>query len=99
MWGGGQVRSPKILMSDLIEDGVGADSKIGYPNWKTHFRATLAESDEARLPELISKARTAIVQRTQELSGEEGHDQEKRELWDALNSLQTLQSITRNRSR
>jgi len=85
-------------MPDL-EDEIRPVSKSGIEGWKAQFRSALAESDETKLPELICKARNVIVQRTEELSGQEDHQPEKTELREALNSLQTLQSVMRNRSR
>jgi len=86
-------------MSDPIEGKIGAISETAMASWKMHFQTALAERDETMLPELISNARRAIVQRTEELSGQQDFQQEKTELWEALNSLQTLQSLIRNRSR
>jgi len=88
-----------MLIPDLTADEIGPISKSGFDGWKTQFRTGLAEPDETKLPELISNARKAIVQRTEELSSQQDHQQEKTELWEALNSLQALQGVMRNRSR
>lgn len=81
---------------EYIVDGPGSSS--GTANWKELHLAALVESDRANLPEKIAKARSAIVQRTQELAGQEGYGTELNELWNALNSLLSLQNALRHNS-
>jgi len=70
-----------------------------WQQWKQLLQAALIEFDESKLPERIAQARSAVVKRTEELRCQQDHEQEKTELWDALNSLQTLQGMLRNRSK
>jgi len=86
-----------IIVSDLTRNEPDS-SKTNFRDWKELFHVALVELDETKLPERIATARNAIVQRTEELSGQLDHRQEKTELCDALNSLRTLQTITRKHS-
>jgi hypothetical protein len=85
------------FVSDLTKDEPDS-SKTGFQDWKDLFHAALVELDETKLLSRIATARNAIAQRTEELSSQLDHRQEKTELTDALNSLRTLQTITRKRS-
>jgi hypothetical protein len=64
--------------------------------WKELFAAALLEFDNSKLPERISVARAAIVQRMEEWqSGKGGDYLEAAALQDALQSLRSLENVLR----
>ena len=78
----------------------GANSAaVLYPNpehWRDFYRAALLETDNARLPERVTKAEQVIVTRARQLFGGAIDDlEESQALDDALYALRALQSCLR----
>ena len=67
--------------------------------WHDLYKAALFEPDPSRMPEHITRAESAIVERARQLFGQQGdHIEEELALDDALYALQALRSCLQSRS-
>ena len=61
------------------------------PDWKELYRLAATETDPAKLPRRISKARNSILDRIHETLSKPTHYNERQQLSDALHGLRTVQ--------
>ncbi len=67
--------------------------------WRDFYKAALFEPDPTRVPEHITRAESAIVERARQLFGQQGdHIEEELALDDALYALQALRNCLQSRS-
>lgn len=65
--------------------------------WKECFAAVLAEWDSERLPDLIAKARKAIMERIEQLLADPDHQPEHDEILAALSRLALLEKVVQQK--
>ena len=61
------------------------------PDWKELYKLAVMELDTAKLPQRITDARNAILDRAEETFAKRGNYHESQELTDALNGLRVVQ--------
>jgi len=62
------------------------------PDWRTLYRAAILESDKSVLPQRVSEAEEAVIQRSREIFYADGTPEEKDGLEDALYALRAFRS-------
>jgi hypothetical protein len=67
-------------------------SPLFYPEWQPQYEAALLETDDGKLPRLITAAELAILNRLHLLVGKAGYDQERIAMSDALRALRYVKS-------
>jgi hypothetical protein len=75
--------------SNLLPSGTGLNSR-----WKQLYAAAVLELDDTKLPDRIARARTAMRDRADSLTGS---DEECRTLSDGFHILRVLEEITTKR--
>ena len=61
------------------------------PDWKELYELAVMELDTVKLPQRITDARNAILDRAEETFAKRGNYHESQELTDALNGLRVMQ--------
>ncbi len=64
----------------------------GFANWQQKYQDAMRESDPPKLAAKVADAESAIFLRLQTLSGDPDHDDEKRALHAAIESLRCLKT-------
>jgi|HubBroStandDraft_4_1064222.scaffolds.fasta_scaffold86833_1 hypothetical protein len=64
--------------------------KLKYPQWQEPLKAAILEFDIPQLPGKVQKAEEVIADRIQELSFDQGNEEERRALSDGLSIIRSL---------
>ena len=65
---------------------------LNRPDWRTLYRAAILETDKSVLPQRVSEAEKAVIQRRREIFYDHGTPEEKDGLEDALYALRAFRS-------
>ena len=65
---------------------------LNRTEWKTLYRAAILETNKSMLPQRVSEAEEAVIERGREISYDHGAPEEKDALEDALYALRAYRS-------
>lgn len=65
---------------------------LNRPDWRTLYSAAILETDKSVLPQRVSDAEEAVIQRRREIFYDHGTPEEKDGLEDALYALRAFRS-------
>jgi hypothetical protein len=65
---------------------------LNRTDWKTLYRAAILESNKSALPQRVSEAEEAVIERGREIFYDHGTPEEKEALEDALYALRAFRS-------
>lgn len=63
-----------------------------HTDWKTLYRAAILETNKSMLPQRVSEAEEAVIERGREIFYDHGTPEEKDDLEDALYALRAYRS-------
>jgi hypothetical protein len=66
---------------------------LNRPDWRTLYRAAILETDKSVLPQRVSEAEEAVIDRRREIFYNHGTPEEKDALEDALYALGAFRSV------